>query len=67
MACVIDDFSRRTNLHAAYCAKLKDDGEKISPQILVQFQRMHLLFRFVVTEASVAGALYFCPSTLSSL
>ena len=46
-----------------YCAKLKDDCEKIIPKI-VQLRRMHLLFRFVVTESSVAGALYFGPSTL---
>jgi hypothetical protein len=62
---VIDESAEGETLHAAVLRETKDDCEKIIPKI-VQLIRMHLLFRFVVTEAPVAGALYFGPSTLSS-
>jgi hypothetical protein len=47
---VIDESAEGETLHAAVLRETKDDCEKIIPKI-VQLIRMHLLFRFVVTEA----------------
>jgi hypothetical protein len=46
----MDKSAEGESLHAALLRETKDDCEKIIPKI-VQLIRMHLLFRFVVTEA----------------